>query len=227
MTVFLVFSASAALSRSTFSGSRLAAALENYVRSLIDGKTEVFFYKKIKSQSFPEDGVIAKCVGDARSLRGARSLAIEFYDGDRLLKRISVPARIKIYKKAVAAAKNIEEGKKIEATDLRIVEKEVSNCPNVAVSASQLIGKRAARRIRRGEPISLNDALDDVFVKRGDKVTIVAQAGAIRIRSVGTALQDATAGSSIKVKREGTRTILTGLLAKDGSVYIIGEGSGK
>jgi flagella basal body P-ring formation protein FlgA len=58
-----------------------------------------------------------------------------------------------------------------------------------------------------------------LLIRRGDKIILQIQSGAVRVRATGIAMQDGKPGESIKLKYDNN--ILQGLVAKDGTIIMI------
>ncbi len=218
LTVALVYGAAA---KSTFSGERVKGACENYAYDVWGSLAEVEIAKNVRDVVFEEDGVKAKMTGNRRSLRGSCYIGVEFYKGERLLKRLELPARIKIYRQVPIATTRLNRGEKISSESIALAKREVTNYKEKELaSPDYLIGMKLKRNVGKGESITNAMVKKETIINRGDKVMIVAQSGAIRICSAGEALQDAAIGQTIKVRRDGARAILEGSVAKDGSIII-------
>ncbi len=116
-----------------------------------------------------------------------------------------VHVRITELNPVVIATKNLVEGELIKESDLTVVMKPKSFVrAHYLDDPKQLIGSRSKRTIREGMPVRLNQIC---MVCKGDKVTLVARAGGLTIKTTGTALQDGTLGEQVDVEnsRSGKR----------------------
>jgi flagella basal body P-ring formation protein FlgA len=86
--------------------------------------------------------------------------------------------------------------------------------------ANDIIGSSLNRSAQAGTVLTRSMLQTGAYIRSGDKVNIIVHSGAVRIRTAGTALQDAASGSTVRVKREGTQNILQGTVDSDGSVLI-------
>ena len=210
-----------AFSKSTFSGERLKQACIEYAQSLIGNNAEINLIEKIEDQTFEESGITAICTGNEKSLRGNCFIGVEFYRNGFLLRRLQVPARIKIFMEVPVAVKTIFRGASIQNEDIKIEKKDITNY-NVSdiLSPEEIIGKKARNNIPIDGIIVRLSIENEKVISRGDKVKIVVESGAIRISATGEALQDGATGEIILVKREGTQSKLQGKVAADGTVII-------
>lgn len=206
---------------STFSGERLKQACINYVYSILGNDIEIAIKQNLEDEIFEQDGIIAKCTGNEKNLRGNCFIGIEFYDGERLIRLIEVPAKIKIWGYVPVATNSMRKGEVIDYNSITIEKKDITNIYSKILTPEEIIGKRINSNITAGNVITGGLIEDNTKINRGDKVRIIAQSGAVRISSSGKALQDATVGQKIRIQRDGTPDILEGYVAKDGNIYLL------
>jgi len=218
---FIMVIASSALAQSSFSGDRLSKACEDYVYMLLGNNIELRISKSIRDHDFEENGVTARCSGSKESFRGNCFVIIEFNLNEKIIKRLQVPARVIIYKEVPVAAENISRGEIIEPNKISIEKKDITYHSEKDIpSSSEISGLTASRNISKGTIITHAFIEKQGTIKRGEKVNIIVHSGSVIVRTTGQALSDAATGESIRVKREGTQTILEGLVAMDGTVFI-------
>jgi flagella basal body P-ring formation protein FlgA len=207
--------------KSTFTAERLKQSCYNYIESLVGKSAEISIAGSIRDQLFEESGITARCTGSAESFKGNCFVCVEFYQGSKLVKRLQIPARVRFYQETPIARNAIMGGSLIGSDDIKLEKREITNYQSKEIPIlDDLIGKTARGNISKGSIITRSSIKEEPAVKRGGKVLIVVQAGAVRISSMGEALQDAVPGQSVRVKREGSQTILQGIAAMDGSVFI-------
>jgi flagella basal body P-ring formation protein FlgA len=61
-----------------------------------------------------------------------------------------------------------------------------------------------------GTPLDISLLAADILVKRGQRVTLVAQAGGLEVRAQGEAISDATAAGRVRVLNLDSRRIVEG-----------------
>ncbi len=207
--------------KSTFSGSRIRQACIDYVHKTIGNDAEIILKQTIENESFEESGVYAKCTGDSKVLRGNCYIGIEFRKNGQLIRRLEIPVLIKIYKNIPVAIRQLKQGDIVSNDDFTQVKKDITYYSDKELlNPLEILGKKIKRNIKKGDIITVASLEKDMLIHKGDKVLIVAQSGAVRISSAGKALQDAAFGQIIRIKRDGSRGILQGSVAKDGSVFI-------
>ncbi len=58
------------------------------------------------------------------------------------------------------------------------------------------------------------------LIKRGERVTVVAETGGLKIRTVGKALSDGKSGDVIRVQSERSRRVVDGIVVSQGVVKV-------
>lgn len=208
-------------SQSTFSGERIKEACKKYLYQNIPDDAEISISKNIEDFEFVESNVSARFDSKNSIMRGNTYLGIEFLKDNKILKRIEIPVRIKIYKNVPTALRNISRNEDITSNDLTYSKQDVTNySDSQLITIEGIIGNKAKRNINKGALVCKESIAAQALIKRGEKVSITVQSGTVRIHTTGQALQDAAVGENIRVKRDGTQNILQGQVAMDGTIFI-------
>lgn len=211
-------------SQSYFVGKEIRQELIKEIRMRVGDDAELVVSRSIQDFSFPQNNVSFTFDfgnSESKSLNGNFMVGIEFRKGSELLRRIEVPARVKIYRNLLVANRTIAQGEIITSDNTRIERKELPlNVSKEDCLPENLLGKAASHSIVRGCIITQKSVSEPFAIRRGDKIRIVVLAGRISISTNGTALQDARPGETVRCVREGLRSVLIGIAAKDGSVII-------
>ena len=177
--------------------------------------------QKISNQEFEDDDIVAQINSEEKSLKGNTNLAIEFVKNGKIVKRLAVAVRIRIFKNVAVASGNIAKGNAVNSGDIEIQKEEITYISNNDnVTSEEIIGAIARRNISKGTIFTKSLFENQNKVHRGEKITLIIKSGAVTIRTSGVALQDADYGSQIRIKREGSQTVLYGQVAMDGTVLI-------
>lgn len=214
-----------AYSQTKFSGEAIRSHLMEEIRLRVGDDAEIVVSQSIQDLFFPEKDVTYLFdfeSGNSKILCGNFIVGVEFRFGTKLLRRIEVPARVRIYRDLLVATKTIRQGEIISTDNTTISRKEVP--PYVSeeeINPEQLVGRPAFYSIVRGSVITRKMVSENLAIRRGERVRILVILGGISIATNGTALQDARAGETIRCLRDGSRSVLTGLASKDGSIVII------
>jgi flagellar basal body P-ring formation protein FlgA len=78
-------------------------------------------------------------------------------------------------------------------------------------SAAELTGRRLERTLPAGTSLTVDMFTPDLIVRRGQDVTLVVQADGLEVRAAGRALQDAAAGSRLKVVNLSSEKVIEGV----------------
>lgn len=92
---------------------------------------------------------------------------------------------------------------------------------NSLTQAEQLIGNSAKRNIRARTPVTQNDIGPTMAVQRGQFVTLVHEAGGLRITLRGRALTDGIIGGSIRVVNLQSNKTLDAIVESDGVARVL------
>ncbi len=208
--------------QSNFSGKELREILNDEIRMRVGKDAEIAISKSIPDIVFNEKNVqVIFDFGSETELNGNFVVGIEFRSGKGLLRRIEVPVRVKIFRDVLVAKETIRQGSELTFENCIVERRPIpSNTKFEDLNPDELLGKVARHSIVRGSIISRNLLSEPFAVHRGEKVKIVVLSGKVSVITVGTALQDAGVGEQVRVRREGTQTVISGFAAKDGSVII-------
>ncbi len=111
------------------------------------------------------------------------------------------------------------EGRPLQPRDFRVNPNLVAE---YVLDASQVAGKVARRTLLPGKPIRLSDLKGADVVSAGTPVTLVYREGGMVITGLGTSLQSAGEGETIRAKNVDSGLIVSGIARADGSVEIGG-----
>ncbi len=207
--------------QSNFSGERLRSAVLSYAQKTVEREAEILISQKIADQTFSESGVTAKCTGSAQSLRGMSNVGVEFAVNGRVIRRIQIPVQVKIMQEVAVATSSISSNSQISNKQVSFEMRDATAFSNnEIVTQSELIGSTAKRFLPKGSIITRSAITDKNGIRGGMPVTIHVQSGNVVIRTRGSVLNDASVGESVRVMREGTNTMLTGILKENQTVFI-------
>lgn len=214
----------AAFGQSTFSGTRLGEACQNYVQSRLGDDVEITIMQKIKDKYFKESGVTARFSADPAQLRGMCRIELEFSLEDKVLERISIPAKIRIFEETYTSARNLQSGAEITENDIASTTVEISQFePEDLPLFQEIVGSRLSKNLPKGSVITRAHLEKPRVINRGERVSIMVYSGAVNIRAQGTALNDAASGEEVRVKSENSNSVLSGTAGADGVVYVAGR----
>ncbi|MCX6155581.1 MAG: flagellar basal body P-ring formation chaperone FlgA [Candidatus Kapabacteria bacterium] len=206
-------------SESRFSAAKLEKAINQYIMKNVAPDADIIVNKRLVDHVFEEDDVKARCVANPETLRGMCNVRIEFYNTEKIIKKIDIPVRVKIIKEVPVSLRSLQVGSLISQQDLTLQKMDITQYSKESLQTKDaLIGATVGRTIPKGWIVSSDYLKAPSIIKRGEKVTISVIQGAVRIRASAVAMQDASVGGTLKVKREGS--ILQGTVATDGTIII-------
>ncbi|MEA2079916.1 MAG: flagellar basal body P-ring formation chaperone FlgA, partial [Pseudomonadota bacterium] len=124
---------------------------------------------------------------------------------------IYISARVDVFGPVLIARQPLARGTSIQDNDLERVERNLANLPYGYYTDSQPIaGMLAKRTIASATVITPQMLQAPKLIKRGQRVTVIAESGPLSIRSVGKALSDGKSGDTIRVKAEGSQRVVDG-----------------
>ena len=111
---------------------------------------------------------------------------------------VAFTVRVDIWEDVLVARVPLARGATLNPNDFITVRREVTHV--TPAGASALSTKRTRRRISAGS-VLVADVIEGIpDVKFGDRVTLVAVSGAVRVTRRGVALKDARIGESVRVR---------------------------
>ncbi len=134
---------------------------------------------------------------------------------------IYVSARVDVFGPVLIARQPLPRGTPIGDSDLELVERNLANLPHGYYTDSQAVTDMLAKRTIAATTVITPHMLQaPKLVKRGQRVTLIAESGAMSIRSVGKALSDGKAGDTVSVRAEGSRRVVDGVVVSQGVIKV-------
>ncbi len=132
---------------------------------------------------------------------GRMSFLITVMADKKPVRRVRVNGWVEIYRNVVCAAKPLRKGHVLTPDDLEVVKKPLSKLRSEPLyTLKAALGKGLKRSVRSGEVITPIILQEPVLVKRGSRVTIVAQSGSLFVRVPGIVKEKGAKGQFIKVQ---------------------------
>lgn len=134
---------------------------------------------------------------------------------------IYVSARIDVFGPVLVARQPLARGVSIGVDDLELVERNLSNLPYGYYSDPQPVaGQLAKRTISAATVVTPSMLTAPKLVKRGERVSVIAETGPLKIRTRGKALGDGKAGDLVRIRAEGSARIVDGIVISPGVVKV-------
>lgn len=135
---------------------------------------------------------------------------------------IYVPVRVIGVTAVAVAAHALVAGTVLTAADITVERRDLTLLPPGFFNAAAIaVGLTAARPIAGGTILTNQLLLGTPAVRRGQTVTLVANAGGISVRTNGRALMDGFVNQRVKVENLSSGKIIEGIARSDQTVEII------
>ena len=134
--------------------------------------------------------------------------------------KLYVPVRLSVTAPIFVAARYLSAGTEITRADLRIADADVTRERGVLRADEPVEGMVLRRDLAAGEPLRGNLLDAPTLVRRGQRVTLLASGGPIRIRMGGTAMGDGRRGERIRVRNTSSGRIVEGIVRSSDQVEI-------
>lgn len=121
---------------------------------------------------------------------------------------IPVPARL------------IPAGQVISSADLMFVPVPARRPADTIMVLEDVVGLEARQDLAAGRPLLSRSVGPVRLVLRNTPVTLVFQAGSVRVEAEGVALSDAGEGDVVRAANAKTRQVVTGQVRSDGRIWV-------
>lgn len=148
-------------------------------------------------------------------------VAVSLWRGAKLVKRGVVAAKLHGTADAWVARRSMRSGERIRSGDLTVASVPLKELHRDALApASAPVGLRVRRSIRSDQPVRATWVEPAPIVERGQPVRLLMARGALRIETVGRALEDGNVGDWIRTTNTTSRREVVGRVGRDGAVHV-------
>ncbi len=134
---------------------------------------------------------------------------------------IYVTARIDVFGPVLVTRYPMARGTSIRADDLELVERNLSHLPYGYYRDPQpVIGQQAKRTLAAAAVITPPMLQAPRLIKRGERVSVIAERGPLQIRTSGKALRDGKSGELIQIRTDGSQRVVDGVVVGQGVVKV-------
>lgn len=183
---------------------------------------EVSRFKVINNGPLPEGKINIELVrhADGRLLGYVSLTAIVRVNG-KIERRVVVSGWVDRFENVVCASCSLRRGSIIRDDDISMKRKNISRLPhNVLMSMEELVGKRLKHALKPGSVMLSNIVEVPPLIKRGDKVTIVAESPTLLITALGIAQTKGGLGDDIRVKNCTSRKEIIARIVNPSTVRV-------
>lgn len=125
--------------------------------------------------------------------------------------KIYIPARVKTLGDVVKLARPVTRGHTLTINDLRVEQDDIGALNSgYFEQPSQLLGFQVKRSMRSGQILNRLMVKLPNAIKRGQKVTLLANTAGFEVRVAGKALGDAALGESLRVLNLSSKRVVEG-----------------
>lgn len=207
--------------QTNFSDQFIKEQLYQELRNKVGNEAEIVLPKYIGNYSFRESNVVVGFDFGNQVLSGNIIVGVEFWQNQQKLRRVEVPVRVKLFNEVLVAKKTISRGEQINLENCYVEKREIpSTIEPDRTKIEDIVGKEAKHFIVRGTILTRDLVQEPFAIRRGEKVRVVVLCGNVQVNTFGIALNDANAGETVRVRREGNNNVFVGLASKDGCVII-------
>jgi len=134
---------------------------------------------------------------------------------------LHVPVTINVYEKVLVASRQLQKGSVLVASDLKLSRNNLAKLSyGYYEDLNSGIGKELKKRVSPGTVLTPSMLKKPRIIKRGQKITIMAQSGSALVRMKGKALASGAIGDRIKVMNVKSRKKLEGIITLTGEVKV-------
>lgn len=135
---------------------------------------------------------------------------------------VAVTVKPDIYLQILLAARSLERGHVLRASDVQVKKYNISSTRGGYVTnPDDIVGLTVKRRLRELQPISLAQLEAPVMVERGQQVVMIASQDGIEARTLGEALKKGRKGEIIKVKNSSSERVVSAIVDEMGVVRMV------
>ncbi|GAB5466263.1 MAG: hypothetical protein Kapaf2KO_16990 [Candidatus Kapaibacteriales bacterium] len=180
--------------------------------------------ESIDDMNFAEDGITADIVFDQQLSESRLRYSIAYYLNKKTVRKVPVLIGITSYQYLPVLNKHIRAGEEINKSDITM-ERVSANSIGIKIieDASDAIGKVALDDISKGSLLRVDNFSSGIKINRGDEIELRIVKGTVMVRAKATALEDGLPGRKIRLERQGSKRILTAVVAEDGYAIMTGN----
>jgi flagella basal body P-ring formation protein FlgA len=154
-------------------------------------------------------------------LLGSVPVRVDIVADGRAFRSLPVTVRIQLFREVLVAARAIPRHGLLRAEDLRLDRRDVAGLPPGAFqAAAAAVGKRATKPLSTGEALTPASVEDPPAVRRGDLVTLLAEAGGLRITTRGEAREEGRPGQVVRVRNLASEREVYGRVVNGNTVRV-------
>ena len=152
---------------------------------------------------------------------GSNAIEIRVKDDSGSEKIIRVNALIDEYRNIPVAARSIPKGAVVSDGDVRLARVNmVALAKDSAIDPTRVVGLETSVEIGAGETFRATKLIVPPIIEQGNKVSIIYQSSKLTATATGTAMESGARGSTIRVRNENSKRILSAKVLDPGVVGV-------
>lgn len=168
----------------------------------------------------PKGDLICDVIPANPGILGSSSFSLIFKVDGKVVKNMSVRGKIEALAQIVIAAEPLKKGLVLEPQHLALVNMDIDDIATPEFDTSNLVGMQLTKAVSKGSPV-LGSMVEEVsIIKRGQKVKIVIDSGALHLTTTGLAFTDGKLDQMIKVQNIESNKTLYGRVSGPGVVEV-------
>jgi flagella basal body P-ring formation protein FlgA len=189
-------------------------ALRNYLKENYPwAETEV--HELIVNEDLPEE--VPERIKVKKGPPGRTIFVLEYKDG----RSITATAIVRAFDWVVMTRRAYEKGYSLQREDLFMTLMDVSHLPRGAMQEiDHAIGKSLTRSTLPHMPLIDSMIRESVSVKRGKRVTLVAESPGFTITALGELKENSEVGSTVKAMNLNSRKTVMGILVDESTIKV-------
>jgi flagella basal body P-ring formation protein FlgA len=159
-------------------------------------------FKVIGNDSLPEGKIRIELLrqADGKLLGHVRLTVIVRVDG-KIMRRVILSGWVDRFENVVCASRSLRRNCILTEDDVSTKRRNISKLPyNVLTSMEEVVGKRVKHAVRADTVLLANMVEVPPLIRRGDKVTIVAESSTLLVTALGIAQTKGGLGDQVRVK---------------------------
>lgn len=134
---------------------------------------------------------------------------------------LHVPVTISIYSKVLVATRTLQKNEVLTPDDIKLAEHDLSSLAyGYFEDISAGVGLKIKKRALAGDVLTPSMLKKPMIIKRGQKISIVAESGSMEVRMMGEALNNGAVGDRIKVMNVKSRQKLDAIVLSSAEVKV-------
>jgi flagella basal body P-ring formation protein FlgA len=145
---------------------------------------------------------------------GPVSLEVDVLRKGHLEQSVPMVVEVSLTLSVAMAARPINRGQVVRSEDVQLHDVDFYHLDRIGLTdLGMIVGQQARRFVRTGEMIYLRDLKPCPLVHQGDLVTVWSDAGGLKIKTAGKAMENGIYGETIQVRNESSRQVFQATVA--------------